>query len=153
MSYEVSRISEAAGATIRYIVWDVDILETYPTDFDDQYRLIKFLSIRTTKSSVIALSNTNIRMVREGFGPSVRLYSRFYDTAEVTGDPANLQGGELVSFTTTTFTPSETVVGSGVLMPQRSQIEASLNSQLLFDVLLEMVVVEARSPEALAVYV
>lgn len=153
MGYDVSRISEAKGATIRYVVWDVLTSEFYPSDFDTNYRFIQFMSIRTSKDTALATRFANIRLQREGFPVDVRLYSRFYNTTEETTTPANLQAGEIMSFSDTFFTPSNMIIGAGVLMPQRSRLNATVSSISNFDVLLEMVIVEARSPEALSVFI
>ena len=153
MSYEVSRISERSGATIRYLFWNVTgANERYPTDFDNSYRFIRFMSIFASKV-VVAQRNMRISLDRENFTPNIRMYSRFFDDAEDTVGPANLQGGEIVSSATEYYTPSDSIIGKGIIMPQRSQILAIVNSPANFAVFLEMIIIEANSPEALAIYI
>lgn len=153
MGYQTSDIGVGQRANIKSIRWDAETGETYPVNPDDMYRYLRFCSITMFKTNAIQTPLARLGIIREGFTSELRIWQRFYQSAELTGVVADLQSAEQVEDTTLTFIPSWAVVGKGIIIPPRSRLQTFMTVTSQFDFRLDMIIIEAEDPENLAQFI
>ena len=110
-------------------------------------------SLTMFKTNVLSQAIARLGVIREGFASELRVWQRIYDTAEITGIGGVYFGQEQPEDITLTFIPSQAVIGKGIIIPPRSQLQTFMSITASFNFRLDMIIIEAVEAEDLAQFV